>query len=149
MDDLAHLRSRLISYSEFTGDSATFTYHKLDGSTESYRYLISAHNGRSLEQALVNGASRRLGRPINSMSELPGEYYRVGQVEQFLMQSGRVYFRGLVYSDLHRLQFDLETTALDPRRGRIFMVAIRDSHGLSTIIEAPTPEDEISLVPNI
>src|SRR5438876_129494 len=62
------------------------------------------------------------------------------------MQSGKVYFRGLNYSDLHRLQFDLETTALDPRRGRIFMVAVRDSHGLATIIEAPKPEDEVSLI---
>ena len=45
------------------------------------------------------------------------------------MSSGRVYFRGMAYDDLHRLQFDLETTSLDPHRGRIFMVAIRDNRG--------------------
>jgi DNA polymerase elongation subunit (family B) len=65
------------------------------------------------------------------------------------MQSGKVYFRDLTYSDLHRLQFDLETTALDPHRGRIFMVAIRDSRGLATTIEAPTPEDEASLISSL
>ena len=135
--------------SNSTGDTATFTYLELNGPTKSYRYLISASNGRSLERALVDGASRRLGRQINSINELPDEYYRVGPVEQFLMQSGKVYFRGLSYNDLHRLQFDLETTALDPHRGRIFMVAIRDSHGLATIIEAPTPEDEASLISNL
>jgi DNA polymerase elongation subunit (family B) len=146
LDDLAHLGSQLIPGFESPGDAATFTYRELDGPTASYRYLLSASNGRSLERAIVDGASRRLGRQINSINELQDEYYRVGPVEQFLMQSGKVYFRGLTYSDLHRLQFDLETTALDPRRGRIFMVSIRDSRGLATTIEAPAPEDEGKLI---
>src|SRR5439155_14502567 len=134
---------------EPTGDTAPITYCELDGPAESYRYLLTANNGRTLERALIDGASRRLGRQINSINELQDEYYRVGPVEQFLMQSGKVYFRGLTYSDLHRLQFDLETTALDPRRGRIFMVAIRDSRSLATTIEAPAPEDEASLISNL
>ena len=146
LHDLAQLGTKVVRDFEVTGDAATFTYRELHAPTESYRYLISASNGRSLERALVAGASRRLGKQINSIHELPDEYYRVGPVEQFLMQSGKVYFRGLTYSDLHRLQFDLETTALDPHRGRIFMVAVRDSHGLATIIEAPKPEDEIHLI---
>src|SRR6266566_4655116 len=149
LNDLAQLGSRLVPDFESTGDAAAFTYRELHGSTASYRYLISANNGRTLERALVDGASRRLGRQINSINELQDEYYRVGPVEQFLMQSGKVYFRGLTYSDLHRLQFDLETTALDPRRGRIFMVAIRDSRGLATTIEAPTPADEASLISSL
>ncbi len=147
--DLTQLESRLVREFELTGDSATFAYRELHGPTESYRYLISASNGRSLERALVDGASRRLGRQINSINELPDEYYRVGPVEQYLMHSGKAYFRGLSYTDLHRLQFDLETTALDPHRGRIFMVAVRDSQGLSTIIEAPTPDDERHLISNL
>jgi DNA polymerase, archaea type len=149
LDDLAHLGSRLVPAFESSAEPATFTYRELDGPSESYRYLISANNGRTLERALVDGASRRLGRQINSINELQDEYYRVGPVEQFLMQSGKVYFRGLTYSDLHRLQFDLETTALDPRRGRIFMAAIRDSRGLATTIEAPTPDDEASLITSL
>ena len=146
LDDLAHLGSRLVPAFESSAEPATFTYRELNGPSESYRYLLSATNGRTLERALVDGASRRLGRQINSINEMQDEYYRVGPVEQFLMQSGKVYFRGLTYSDLHRLQFDLETTALDPRRGRIFMVAIRDSRGLATTIEATTPDDEASLI---
>src|SRR5439155_21178160 len=141
--DLAQLASRLASDFGSTGDAAAFNSPELHRPTASYRYLLSASNGRSHERALVDGVSRRLGRRVNSINELPDEYYRVGPVEQFLMQRGKVYFRGLVYSDLHRLQFDLETTALDPHRGRIFMVAIRDSHGLATIIDAPTLEDEV------
>jgi DNA polymerase, archaea type len=101
--DLTQLGSRLVQDFELTGDSATFAYRELHGPTESYRYLISASNGRTLERALVDGASRRLGRQINSINELPDQYYRVGPVEQFLMHSGKVYFRGLSYRDLHRL----------------------------------------------
>jgi DNA polymerase, archaea type len=149
LDDLDHLGSRLVPAFESSAEPATFTYRELDGPSESYRYLISANNGRTLERALVDGASRRLGRQINSINELQDEYYRVGPIEQFLMQSGKVYFRGLTYSDLHRLQFDLETTALDPRRGRIFMVAIRDSRGLATTIDATATGDEAGLISNL
>src|SRR5438552_14487331 len=62
------------------------------------------------------------------------------------MLMGRVYFRGMVYDDLHRLQFDLETTALDPHRGRIFMVSMRDNRGLTMTIDAPTPGEEADLI---
>src|SRR6266699_3446976 len=108
----------------------------------SYRYLLSSRDGRFLERTLLTGASRRLGRRVNSLGELSGVYYQVGSVEQYLMQTGRVYFRGLAFEDLHRLQFDLETTALDPHRGRIFLIAVRDSRGFSAVLEAPHPEEE-------
>jgi DNA polymerase elongation subunit (family B) len=52
----------------------------------------------------------------------------------------------LAYADLHRLQFDLETTSLDPAHGRIFMVAIHDSQGFSAVLEAPAPADEKALI---
>src|SRR5581483_3512457 len=112
----------------------------------SYRYLLFGRDGRSLEQELATGASKRLGRRIKSINELPDTYYRVGPVEQYLMLSGRVYFRGLAYGDLHRLQFDLETTSLDPHRGRIFLIAVKDSRGFTTVLDAPTQEDEPRLI---
>ncbi len=125
------------------------TYRELDGPAGSYRYLLSARSGSMLERALLAGATQRLGRPATSLYDLEETYYRAGPVEQYLMQTGRVYFRGLAYADLHRLQFDLETTALDPRRGRIFLVAIRDSRGLATTLEAPTPADEPRLIADL
>jgi DNA polymerase elongation subunit (family B) len=57
-----------------------------------------------------------------------------------------VYFRGLDYDDLHRMQIDLETTALDPETGRIFLAAVRDSHGLAVTLEARAPADERRLI---
>ena len=43
-------------------------------------------------------------RSVQHLRELPGDYYAVGAVEQYLMQTGQVYFRGLTYDELHRIQ---------------------------------------------
>src|SRR5258706_4998364 len=144
LDDLAHLGSALTASppAELRTDTSQISYHSLDGPPGSYRYLLSSRDGRFLERTLLIGASRRLGRRVDGLGELSDTYYQVGPVEQYLMQTGRAYFRGLAYEDLHRLQFDLETTALDPHRGRIFLIAVRDSRGFSAVLEALRPEDE-------
>jgi DNA polymerase, archaea type len=142
LDDLTHLGSAL----QFQQDEAMVSYRVLDGSGGSYRYLLSARDGRMRERELLDGASRRLNRKITSLSALDDTYYRVGPVEQYLMLTGRVFFRGMAYHDLHRLQFDLETTSLDPARGRIFLVAIRDNRSFEQVLEAATPEDEARLI---
>ncbi len=147
--DLTHLGPALLPLTAFGSENAHVNYRELESPTpptQSYRYLITARDGRYLERALLAGASKRLGRRVNNLNEL-NEYYRVGPVEQYLMATGRVYFRDMTYEEgLHRLQFDLETTALDPHRGRIFLVAVRDNRGLATLLEAPTPEDEAGLI---
>ena len=152
--DLAHLGPALISADAPGGDDAIVSYQELDYPADTepgkfYRYLLSARDGRYLERAIVSGASKRLGRQVGSFNDLEDDYYHVGPVEQYMMRTGRAYFRGLAYEDLHRLQFDLETTALDPDRGCIFMVAIRDSRGLATILDAPAPEDEARLIEHL
>jgi DNA polymerase, archaea type len=126
-------------------DTAPFSYRHLGGSAHSLPYLLSAKDGRALEQLLLTGASRRLGREITNLNSLD-DYYQVAPVEQYLMQTGKVYFHDLKFSDLHRLQFDLETTSLSPEHGRIFMIAVRDSQGLETILEAPRAEDEARII---
>ena len=146
LSDLSHLGTALQPVSAPTGATAAVSYQELDGPDNSYRYLLSARDGRTLERMLLTGASRRLNRQITNLNDLSDDYYRVGPVEQYLMLTGKVYFRGMVYDDLHRLQFDLETTALDPHRGRIFLVSIKDNRGLATTLEAPQPEDEVRLI---
>jgi len=145
LDDLAHLSSALQS----KPDEAAVSYRVLDGALGSYRYLLSARDGRMLERALLDGASQRLNRHISSLSTLGDTYYRVGPVEQYLMSTGRVFFRGMAYHDLHRLQFDLETTSLDPARGRIFLVAVRDNRGFEQVLEAATPTEEATLIADL
>jgi DNA polymerase, archaea type len=146
LEDLSQLGKSLAPLDAAGGDGAAVSYRELEGPEGSYRYLLSARDGRALERMLLSGASRRLGRQVSNLNDLPETYYRVGPVEQYLMLTGRVYFRGMIYDDLHRMQFDLETTALDPHRGRIFMVSMRDNRGLAMTIDAPTPGEEAELI---
>jgi DNA polymerase elongation subunit (family B) len=55
--------------------------------------------------------------------------------EQYLVATGRSYFRDLTFDGLCRLQFDLETTGLDPRRDTIFMVSVRHPAGDAETLE--------------
>ena len=148
--DVAHLGSALSPEGQGGAErgSAQITYRELEGPDDAYRFVLAAGTARGLERAILAGAGARRGRPVANLRELDG-YHRVGPVEQYLMLTGRTYFRGLAYADLHRLQFDLETTSLDPSRGRIFMVAVRDNRGLATTLEAPAPEDERALITNL
>lgn len=149
--DLTHLGPALLPMTAFGSENALVNYRELAHratSATSYRYLITARDGRFLERALLSGATRRLGRKISRLDEID-EYYRMGPVEQYLMSSGRVYFRDMNYEDLHRLQFDLETTALDPHRGRIFLVAIYDNRGCAKTLEAATPDEEAQLIKDL
>lgn len=65
--------------------------------------------------------------------------------EQFLIQSGKRLFRGFEdYSDLHRLQFDLETEGLFATRDAIFQIGVKDNKGNATVIETlgDTPKEK-------
>lgn len=146
LDDLLHLGANLAEEREGIAQDAPVIYRELDGPPDSFGFLISARPGYGLERAICKGASQRLGRSIRSLYDLEENYYWVGPTEQYLMATGQVYFRGLTYADLHRLQFDLETTALDPERGRIFLIAVRDSRGLEVTLEAPAPADEARMI---
>ncbi len=149
LDEVAHLGRGLRAADTADAARATVTYRQLDGPpADTYPYLLSAADGRALERAILIGATRRLGHTVR-IADLSDTYYRVGPVEQYLMATGRVYFRDLAYPDLHRLQFDLETTALDPQQGRIFLVAIQDSQGWSAVLEAPTAADEATLITDL
>ena len=64
-------------------------------------------------------------------------------VDQYLISKGKRLFKGFdSYDDITRLVFDLETTALEPTDGRIFMIGIKTNKGYSRIIECINPEDE-------
>jgi DNA polymerase, archaea type len=129
--------------------SAPIAARELAGPDNHCRFLITARDGRQLERTLCAGASKRLGRAVQNLYELEDRYVRVGPVEQYLMASGRVYYRELAFDALHRMQIDLETTALDPQQGRIFMAALRDTRGFELVLEAPTLDDESQLIEEI
>jgi DNA polymerase elongation subunit (family B) len=147
LDDLAHLGARLrperdgpaphrVSYRELSGPGAL-------------RYLVRADDLGTLVTAVCRGAARRLGHPVGHLRELSaGEVLVLPPEEQYLVATGRTYFRDLAFDDLRRLQLDLETTGLDPARDRIFLIAVRDPAGTTEILEArgDDPRDEAELI---
>ena len=133
--DLEHLGDRLRQEREGPA-SRGLTYQELDG-PGALRYLVRADDGRALTAAVLRGASRRLGRPLEHLRELERDaVLTVPPEEQYLVMSGRTHFRDLGFDELHRMQLDLETTGLDPEVDRIFLVALRDRHGNTETLEA-------------
>ncbi len=117
------------------------TWRELDG-LGALRFLVRGDDGRALSAAVLQGASRRLGRPIQSLRELgQASALALPPEEQYLVASGRNYFRGLAFDDLRRLQLDLETTGLDPTRDRLFLIALRAPDGQVEILEATNREN--------
>ena len=57
-------------------------------------------------------------------------------VEQYLVSKEKRLFKGFEdYNQVTRLVFDLETTALEPKDGRIFMIGIKTNKGYHKVIE--------------
>ena len=79
----------------------------------------------------------RLGRRVGHLRDLGKDAVLVlAAEEQYLVATGRTYFRDLTFDQLHRMQFDLETTGLDPERDRIFIIAVRYPSGVAESLEA-------------
>jgi DNA polymerase elongation subunit (family B) len=135
LDDLAHLGPRLAEEDSSRASLADVTYRELAG-PGALRYRVSAASGRALERAVLAGAAARLGTTVARLGELGEEAsLQLAPEEQYLVATGRTYFRDLAYEDVHRLQFDLETTGLNPARDRIFLVAVRESGGQSWVLD--------------
>jgi DNA polymerase elongation subunit (family B) len=138
LDDLRHLGTGLAP--EGT-PSARITYRELDGPGE-LRYLVRAADATTLTTAILEGAGRRLGRRVGHLNDLEDDTVLVlPPEEQYLVASGRTYFRDLLFDQLQRLQFDLETTGLDPGHDRIFMVSVRYHTGATEVLEARDDSD--------
>lgn len=147
LDDLAHLGPRLRP--ERDGAAPHRVTHRELAGPGALRHVIRAEDMRAMITAVLSGASRRLGHPVGHLRDLPpGEVLVLPPEEQYLVATGRTYFRDLPFDRLRRLQLDLETTGLDPARDRIFLVAVRDPDGATQMIEAAgdDPRDEAELI---
>ncbi len=138
LDDLAHLGRGLAP----EGDAAAaVTYRELEGPGR-LRFLVSAADGRALAHAVLKGASRRLRASLGHLRDLgKASVLSLPPEEQYLVATGRTYFRDLAFDQLRRLQFDLETTGLDPERSRIFLIAVRHPSGREEVLETKAAGD--------
>ena len=138
LDDLLHLGDALC---QDDNASARITYRELDG-PGALRYLVSADNYKTLINAILLGATRRLGRRIEHIRDLGAEsVLSLPADEQYLVATGRNYFRDLSFDQLRRMQFDLETTGLFAEHDRIFMVSVRHPGGRTETLEATAKSD--------
>ncbi|HEY0928418.1 MAG TPA: DNA polymerase domain-containing protein [Gemmatimonas sp.] len=120
---------------------AGIRYTELEGPGE-LRYLVSADRWRTLEQAIARGASTRTGQRITRLQQLDrNQRHILPPDEQYLVATGRNYFRDLSFAQLRRAQFDLETTGLDPATDRIFLIAVRSPEGAVGLLEARGEDD--------
>ena len=137
LDDLRHLGAKLGP--DGTPD-ALVTYRELEGEGE-LRYFVSAADAPTLTSAVVHGAEQRLRKRVGHVRELDESVLMLTPEEQYLVSTGRTYFRDLSFDQIRRMQFDLETTGLDPSVDRIFMVAVRDAAGMAEVLEAQGTDD--------
>jgi len=64
-------------------------------------------------------------------------------VEQYLISKEKRLFKGFEdYNQVTRLVFDLETNALEPKDGRIFMIGIKTNKGYHRVIECLDEKEE-------
>jgi DNA polymerase elongation subunit (family B) len=94
-------------------------------------YIVKSLKGyRELVQFFRDGGCDPWGdRTKDKMLILP-------PVEQYLIAKEKRLFKGFNdYDDVTRLVFDLETDALDPKDGRIFMIGIKTNKGYHKVIE--------------
>lgn len=124
-------------------ENALAGYETLRGANH-YRLLVRARRLADLQDALVRGyRERNPGARAESLREMRGEIYIRAQVEQYLMATGRTYFKEMSYDDVRRMQIDLETTDLSPERGAIFMIAVRDNHGFERVLDGASERELI------
>ncbi|MBI2844032.1 MAG: DNA polymerase [Armatimonadetes bacterium] len=120
--------------------------------------------------------SQRMDLPGASWTELEGEGYRhmarfpnwtacraarfklrdehisnlafPSPAKQYMILSGRTLFKGMAYSDVHRLQLDIETLGLSPDHpgNGIFMIALSDNRGGEWLLEGREKDILESLV---
>lgn len=115
---------------------------------EGFKYLAECNKSyKDLIQFFSEG-----GLDVYSQEKIPNTdieqrslFFTLTPTEQFLIQSGKRLFKGIDdYSDLHRLQFDLETEGLSASTDPIFQIGIRDNRGFEEVLEVKgnTPQEK-------
>lgn len=65
--------------------------------------------------------------------------------EQYLIQNGIRLYKGFEkYEEVHRVQFDIETTGLEPESKRIFLIGIKDNRGFEKVLRVNKKDDNFS-----
>jgi DNA polymerase elongation subunit (family B) len=101
-----------------------------------FKYQVLTKNYTTLEYGIVKNYNAKYKTNHKTFYDLPNSaVVHFPTTEQYLISTGRTYFKGMNWDNLHRLQFDLETYSLHPEESGIFLIAISDNRGLERIID--------------
>jgi DNA polymerase elongation subunit (family B) len=68
-------------------------------------------------------------------------------VEQYLIQKSKRLFKGFdEYDEIHRFVFDIETTGLDPKTSKIFLIGMKDNRGFLKLLSAQNEDEERQMI---
>jgi DNA polymerase elongation subunit (family B) len=68
-------------------------------------------------------------------------------VEQYLIQKSKRLFKGFdEYDDIHRFVFDIETTGLDPKTSKMFLIGMKDNRGFLKLLSAQNEDEERQMI---
>ena len=101
-------------------------------------FLVKSLKGyRALSQFFRDGGIDPWGEKAKD------KFLMLTPTEQFLISKEKRLFKGFdEYNDITRLVFDLETTSLEPKDGRIFMIGIKTNNGYRKVIECSNEDEE-------
>lgn len=100
-----------------------------------------------MRHLLANGDSARIASIAKEMAADQRLVY-VDPITSHLVATGETYFKGMQFSDLRRLQFDLETLDVVPQRdgADICLIGVRDTTGFECILALDDFENEGALI---
>ena len=118
---------------------------KLDGSSF-YQYLCAFEDWREFWEAVrfvIDRHNKRTTMELDSYTEVDALFLYADPVTQYLMQSGRTLFRGMIFEDIYRMQLDIETYTGGTHRfsnanwssDRIILIALSDNRGWQHVID--------------
>jgi DNA polymerase elongation subunit (family B) len=107
---------------------------------DGYKYLVTCNQGHQRMLQFFKDGGIYI---YDKRSDINNHFLMVSPVEQYLIHTGKRLFKGFdEYSEIHKMVFDLETTGLDPKVSRIFMIGIYTNQGIEEII--PIEDDDES-----
>ncbi len=118
--------------------SKSFWVKELQGENY-YRYVCAFKRLSDMWDAIrfiVEKVNRTSQKKIESYTEIEQIHLKADTSTQYLIQSGKTLFKGMQFSDLHRLQLDIETYSRSYKfsnagrsEDRIILISLSDNRG--------------------
>lgn len=137
-----------------TGFPKMFWLKKLEGNNF-YQYVCAFPNVQDMWDGVrfvLEKINQSPGKNIESYTETEHILLRSDTNTQYLMQSGKTLFKGMEFSDLYRIQLDIETYSKNYKfsnaerlEDRIILISLSDNRGWETVLGGKQTAEETLL----